>query len=450
VIIIAISLHYHVKGAFCLALLVGTVIWWTIENTWPLDLVEFPHLGYPQLILQDVQMGLAFPLYLDLLFLYILTLSGLVFSLSALADLIREDGTTPRNRWIFIICGLTTVLSGLLGGPPILLSPESTAGIKAGARTGLSSIVCGLLFALSVFFAPVLKAIPSAATSPVLIIVGVFLFQNVIRVDWTMIKHSVPAFCILFFIPFTYSVLEGVALGYFIYLVISLATGDLLYDLKIFWNDYSTDSEATLGGRYEAMEALDALSPPDIVHHRERSESRSLIYGTPPRPCSLLHDRHPTPYFISPLSFGEEDTLRTHENITRCLPPPGEADGRQQQQRSSIALAVKGERGEEQKTRYDLESQQQCQGQGEVQQQKSRGGLKKLGEGSIPIRSSSRRVPSDEDIRRISSSPRRLSMDGLDHGVQLNSGVFERSNRSFSPAANPMVSSLTGGSLSFM
>jgi hypothetical protein len=420
-------LHYHVKGAFCLALLVGTVIWWTIENSWPSELVEFPHLGYPQLILQDVQMNLAFPLYLDLLFLYILTLSGLVFSLSALADLIREDGTTPRNRWVFIICGLTTVLSGLLGGPPILLSPESTAGIKAGARTGLSSIVCGILFALSVFFAPVLKAIPSAATSPVLIIVGVFLFQNVIRVDWTMIKHSVPAFCILFFIPFTYSVLQGVALGYFIYLVISLATGDLIYDIKRFWNDYSLDSDAALQGRYDVIPLV--TSPPVIGHPRDRSESRSLIYGTPPRP-------HPS--FIPRLSFGEVDTLTTtHESSYLLpLPLPGRVDGRHHS--SSVATgAALEEEEQEGKTYSDVENQQH-------QQKKSRGGL--------PIRSSRKFHSDDDDIRRVSSSPRRQSMDGLDHGVQLNSGVLERTNRSYSPAsaANPLAYSLPHHAPSFL
>ena len=73
--------------------MVATIIWWTIEDSWPSHLIEFPHLGTPQLVLHDAHIHSALPLFVDLLFLYILTLSGLVFSLSALANLIREDGT---------------------------------------------------------------------------------------------------------------------------------------------------------------------------------------------------------------------------------------------------------------------------------------------------------------------------------------------------------------------
>lgn len=110
-------------------------------------------------------------------------------------------------------------------GPPILVSPESAAGIKAGARTGLSTVVCGILFGISVFFWPLFKAVPAAGTAPLLIIVGVVLFNNVKRVDWTEMKNAVPAYCVLFFIPFTYSILRGVAFGYVVYIFITLFTG---------------------------------------------------------------------------------------------------------------------------------------------------------------------------------------------------------------------------------
>ena len=78
-----------------------------------------------------------------------------------------------------IYTGLTTVLSGYFSGPPILISPESAAGIKAGAKTGVSTLVCGCLFGIATFFYPVFAAVPAAGTAPLLIMVGVMLFANV-------------------------------------------------------------------------------------------------------------------------------------------------------------------------------------------------------------------------------------------------------------------------------
>jgi hypothetical protein len=150
-------------------------------------------------------------LILNLVFLYVLTLNGLARyiqpsevshlakffvisrSMSDLAGLTKPSGVIPRGNWLFICCGLTTVLSGYFSGtyyvvvlaslqisvcaactlgPPILVSPESAAGIKAGAKTGLSTVVCGILFGISVFFWPLFKAVPAAGTAPLLIIVG--------------------------------------------------------------------------------------------------------------------------------------------------------------------------------------------------------------------------------------------------------------------------------------
>ena len=90
----------------------------------------------------------------------------------------------------FSYTGLTTVLSGYFSGPPILISPESAAGIKAGAKTGVSTLVCGCLFGIATFFYPVFAAVPAAGTAPLLIMVGVMLFANV-KVSNTMIYFDI-------------------------------------------------------------------------------------------------------------------------------------------------------------------------------------------------------------------------------------------------------------------
>ena len=148
-------------------------------------------------------------LTVDLLFVYVLYLNGLLQSLSNLAVLTRKNNSIPRGRWVFILSGFFTVCGGLLSTAPILVSPESSAAIKEGAKTGLSTIVAGAFFVVAAFFSPLFRHIPAAGTSPVLIMIGVILFQNVNRIDWRNVADAAPAFVVLFYIPFTYSIIQG-------------------------------------------------------------------------------------------------------------------------------------------------------------------------------------------------------------------------------------------------
>lgn len=223
-IIVAAMLHYHVKGAFAFGLIFGTLTWWIISGEWPDGVVASPVTENSGNIKDGSNMLTVF----NLLFLYILTLNGLARSLSDLGGLTKKSGTIPRAGWLFIVCGLTTVLSGYFSGPPILISPESAAGIKAGARTGFSTLVCGVLFGIATFFYPIFAAVPPAGTAPLLIAVGVVLFNNVKRIDWQDYRLAFPSYIILFFIPFTYSILRGVAFGYIMYIFIGLFTGDMI------------------------------------------------------------------------------------------------------------------------------------------------------------------------------------------------------------------------------
>eukprot|EP01041_Mallomonas_annulata_P004970 gene4970-9942_t len=243
-VIVAVSLHYHIKGGFCLALVFGTSVWWTHTSTWPSHYVQLPSspsTSWESLVAINWESAMHSSnviLVFDLLFLYVLALNGLARSLSDLSGLTRTDGSIPRGRWLFIVCGAATIFSGCIGGPPILISPESAAGVKAGARTGLSTFVCGILFALSAFFCPLFTAVPPAGTCPLLIVVGVILFQNVMRVEWQVVKDAVPAYCALFFIPFSYSILEGVAFAYAMYILIGFFTGDLFVDAATLLSCY--------------------------------------------------------------------------------------------------------------------------------------------------------------------------------------------------------------------
>ena len=219
IVALVILLARHVQGAFSYVLMFNTFVWWWDKDGWPDVIAETPRTNMGNFGHKAQVNG---PLTLSLLFLSILVLRGLMRSFSQMAGLIKESGSTPKGSLLFLICGFTTVLSGLLSGPPVLLSPESAAGIKAGAKTGLSTLVCGILFCIATFFAPFFKAIPGAATSPLLIMVGILMFQSVQRVDWSSIEEASTVFTVLFFIPMTYSIMTGVVTGYIVYIVVLL------------------------------------------------------------------------------------------------------------------------------------------------------------------------------------------------------------------------------------
>lgn len=228
---IAVSQHHQFKGSFVLGLVVGSSLYWMYDpSSRPTAIAAFPRY--------DVDTEFAITsnilfLVFNLIFLYVLTLNGLARSFSDMAGITNEQsGTIPRGNWLFIICGLTTILSGLLSGPPILISPESAAGIKAGARTGLSTLVAGSLFFASIFYSPLFSQIPAAGTSPLLFLVGMVLFQNVARINWSQPRESISAFFVLLLIPFTYSIICGISAGYIVFVVVGVFTGDAWLDLR--------------------------------------------------------------------------------------------------------------------------------------------------------------------------------------------------------------------------
>lgn len=245
---IAVSQHYHFKGSFILGLAVGSSLYWLYDpSSRPTAIAAFPRFDL------DTEFGInsnILFLVCNLIFLYILTLNGLARSFSDLAGITNEQsGTIPRGNWLFIICGITTILSGLLSGPPILISPESAAGIKAGARTGLSTLVAGLLFFVSIFYSPLFSQIPASGTSPLLFLVGMVLFQNVARINWSQPRESISAFFVLLLIPFTYSIICGVSFGYIVFVAVGLLTGDAWTDLRrlldFYHLNFSSPAEST-------------------------------------------------------------------------------------------------------------------------------------------------------------------------------------------------------------
>ena len=159
------------------------------------------------------------------LFLDIFDTMGTVVGLAVKADMVDRDGKMPGASRVFMADALATTAGACLGTNTTTTFIESASGIATGGRTGLTSFTIAVCFLLSLFFAPLFLAIPSAATGPVLAIVGVMMCSPVKGIEWEDFSESIPAFVTMFFMPFAYSISDGIMLGVITYVLLNLITG---------------------------------------------------------------------------------------------------------------------------------------------------------------------------------------------------------------------------------
>jgi AGZA family xanthine/uracil permease-like MFS transporter len=150
---------------------------------------------------------------------------GTLVAVTERAGLIAEDHTIPRLDKIFIADATSTVLGSLAGTSTVTSYIESSAGVAAGGRTGVTAIVTGLLFFVAMFVAPAVGAIPDFATAPALILVGALMLGGAARIEWDEPRIAIPSFLTIVTIPLTYSIATGLAFGLISYAVLELATG---------------------------------------------------------------------------------------------------------------------------------------------------------------------------------------------------------------------------------
>ncbi len=149
---------------------------------------------------------------------------GTVVGVAAKAGLLDEHGDFPRARDALLVDAVGTTGGALLGVSTVTTYVESAAGVAEGARTGLSAVVCGLLFLLSAFLAPVFVAVPGCATAPALVMVGFFMMQNVTSIDFQDVGEGVPAFLTILAMPLTFSIADGLMFGVLSYTMINAFT----------------------------------------------------------------------------------------------------------------------------------------------------------------------------------------------------------------------------------
>ena len=137
---------------------------------------------------------------------------------------------------MFYATSIGTMLAASLGCTPIIVYVEAAAGIAEGGKTGLTAIVTGVLFLISVFFAPLFASIPAIATAPVLMLIGAMMMSTAKQIDWDDMMEAVPAFLTIIMMPYTFSITNGIMFGLFSSFVFYVFTGTIFTDLKVLYN----------------------------------------------------------------------------------------------------------------------------------------------------------------------------------------------------------------------
>ncbi|HEX7023053.1 MAG TPA: NCS2 family permease [Trueperaceae bacterium] len=151
--------------------------------------------------------------------------AGTLLGISEKAGFVDDQGRLPRATQAFSADAIATIAGATLGTSTVTSYVESAAGIEDGGRTGLTAVVVGVLFLLSIFFWPLAAAVPGVATAPALIIVGAMMMSNVSRVDWDDYSNAIPAFLTVIGMPLTYSIANGISFGIISYVLIKLLSG---------------------------------------------------------------------------------------------------------------------------------------------------------------------------------------------------------------------------------
>ncbi len=150
---------------------------------------------------------------------------GTLVAVTKRAGLIAPDGSIPRLNRILIADSTAMLVGAVAGTSPVTSYIESAAGVAAGGRTGLTAVVVGILFLCTLFFAPLVQAIPTAATAPALVLVGAMMMGALAEVDWTDPAAAIPAFLTVIMVPLTYSIANGLAFGITSHAVLKLIKG---------------------------------------------------------------------------------------------------------------------------------------------------------------------------------------------------------------------------------
>ncbi len=248
----------RVRGAILVSILVMTVVavvveavgdlgrasekaggWALTVPAWPDDFraPDFGTLGEFNLLGSWDKAGVVAVLLLvfSLLLADFFDTMGTMTAVGAEAGLLDDEGMPPQPERILAVDSIAAIAGGAAGVSSNTSYIESAAGVGEGARTGLASVVTGLLFLVTIFLAPLVAMIPSEAAVPALVLVGFLMMQQVTGIDWDDLEVAVPAFLTIVLMPFTYSITVGIGAGFVSYVFLKLVRGKAAEVHALLW-----------------------------------------------------------------------------------------------------------------------------------------------------------------------------------------------------------------------
>ncbi|QEN06003.1 NCS2 family permease [Thiospirochaeta perfilievii] len=227
-LIISILLVLKVHGALLIGILASTVIGipmgiTPLPTNWGLNFnlseIAFK-FDFSQVLSIDMLVVLFTFLFVDMF-----DTVGTLIGVSTKAGMLTKDGKVPNAKQALLADAIGTTFGACMGTSTVTTYVESASGVTEGGRTGLTALTTSLLFFLAIFLSPIFLMIPSAATAPALIIVGVFMMSPVVEIKWNDYLEAIPAFLTIIMMPLTYSIAEGIAFGMTSYVLLHLFTG---------------------------------------------------------------------------------------------------------------------------------------------------------------------------------------------------------------------------------
>ncbi|MBA4536759.1 NCS2 family permease [Bacillus aquiflavi] len=224
--IVAIVLFMrNVRGNFLISMLSGTVIALLFGT---IDMTGFSIQSFTLADYTSVFAAFSFKSIFKLSFwvaVFSLTMVIVFENIGTVHGHVQFIKRPDKFAKAFQANSVSAMLSGLFGTSPTVSTVETAASLAAGGRTGLTSVTTAMLFLLSAFFIPVIKLIPDSAIAPILMIIGGLMLQNIRHLDLKDLSESFPAFFIIAMIPFTYSIADGIAVGFILYPLLKVAIG---------------------------------------------------------------------------------------------------------------------------------------------------------------------------------------------------------------------------------
>ena len=228
-----------IKGGILYGILITTAIGIITGNaSLPSTIVSLPPSIESTFLKFDVigalKISFIGPIF-SFMFLDLFDSIGTIIACAKAAGLEDEDGNVADIGKALEADAIATVAGAILGTSTTTTFVESAAGVADGARTGFSSIVVAICMILTLFFAPIIGIVPGYATAPALIIVGVYMFKNLLNIDFNKIEIAIPAFLTIIMMPLTYSISIGISFGFISYVLIEIFQGKIKTINPILW-----------------------------------------------------------------------------------------------------------------------------------------------------------------------------------------------------------------------